>query len=81
MERVDLPEYLLHSSSTWVLEERLSVLNSYLLSSYSTQLMDRTEIIKTENSSEMDWEKNSEKYPGNMLSSESLVENNLIFRF
>ena len=63
MDQVGLVEYRIHSSCTWVLEERLSTLNSCLVSSYSTDLIDRTEIIKTEESSGMEWEKDSKKYP------------------
>jgi hypothetical protein len=63
MDKVGLVEYLIHSSCTWVLEERLSTLNSCLVSSYSTELIDTTEIIKTEETSGMEWEKDSNKYP------------------
>ena len=62
MDQVDSVEYLIHSSCTWELEERLSTLNSCLVTSYSTKSLDRIELIKTEQSSGLDWENDSEKY-------------------
>ena len=68
MDQVGLVEYLIHSSHTWELEERLSNLNSWQPSSCSTELRNTKEIIKAEETSEMEWEKDSKKCPKNKFS-------------